>query len=116
MDHFIGYHEGMPPALRDLRAALKAVVAGGPDAVTMHKGVALGFWGPYAGKVPLIMQSIAERSDDSASATLAMPQDAADIGADVFACGVLPSWRHRGRASPAARPTSFATRRRWACP
>ncbi len=86
VDHFIGYHEGMPPALRDLRAALKSVMAGGPDAVTMHKGVALGCWGPYAGKVPLIMQSIAQRSDDSASATLATPEDAVRLGADAFAC------------------------------
>lgn len=86
VDHFAGYQAGMPVGLRDLKAAIKAVMAGGPDAVTMHKGCALGCWGPYAGKVPLIMQSIAQRPDDSASATLATPEDAVRIGADAFAC------------------------------
>jgi class I fructose-bisphosphate aldolase len=86
VDHFIGYQDGMPAGLRDLRAALKLLMAGGPDAVTMHKGVAKGFWGPHAGKASLIVQSIAQRSDDSASATLATPQDAVALGADAFAC------------------------------
>ena len=48
VDHFIGYQAGLPDGLRDLPSALRTIVAAGPDAVTMHKGVALRCWPPYA--------------------------------------------------------------------
>jgi class I fructose-bisphosphate aldolase len=85
VDHFIGYQEGLPVGLADLPAALAAIVAGAPDAVTMHKGVALSCWGRYAGKVPLILQSIIGRPDDSANEHLCTPEDAVRLGADGFA-------------------------------
>jgi len=37
VDRFIGYDEGLPLGLRQLRAAR-------PDAVTMHKGIAASCW------------------------------------------------------------------------
>ena len=86
VDHFIGYQDGLPAGLRDMPAALAAIVAGGPDAVTMHKGVATSCWGPYAGKVPLIVQSIAARPDDSGDACFCTPEDALRMGAAGFAC------------------------------
>lgn len=85
VDHFIGYQAGIPTGLRNLPATLEALVAGKPDAVTMHKGVALSCWAPYAGRIPLIIQSIIGRPDDSADEALATPEDAIRLGADAFA-------------------------------
>ena len=85
VDHFIGYQAGLPEGLRDLPETLRAVVAGRPDAVTMHKGVAKGCWGPHAGQVPLIVQSTIARPDDSARENIATPAEALRLGADAFA-------------------------------
>jgi fructose-bisphosphate aldolase, class I len=85
VDHFIGYQTGLPSGLRDLRSALESIVAGGPDAVTMHVGVAKTCWPAFAGRVPLIIQSIIGRPDDSADEQLCVPEDAARLGADAFA-------------------------------
>jgi fructose-bisphosphate aldolase, class I len=85
VDHFIGYQQGLPDGLRDLRTALAAIIAGRPDAVTMHKGVAISYWPPFAGTTPLILQSIIGRPDDSADEHLATPEDAVRLGADAFA-------------------------------
>ena len=85
VDHFLGYHTQMPPGLADLPATIAAIVAGRPDAVTMNKGVALGCWAPHAGQLPLIMQSLAGRPDDTADETIAVPEDALRLGADAFA-------------------------------
>jgi len=85
VDHFIGYAEGLPEGLRRIRATLAAIAAGGPDAVTMHKGIAASAWGPYAGRIPLILQSTTARPDDSACEQMATPEDAVRLGADGFA-------------------------------
>jgi len=85
VDHFIGYGAGLPPGLRHIGATLAAVVAARPDAVTMHKGIAASAWGPYAGRVPMILQSTTARPDDSACEQVADPLDAVRLGADGFA-------------------------------
>ena len=85
VDHFLAYHEGLPEGLRDLPATIAAIVDGGPDAITMNKGVALGCWGPYAGRVPLIIQSLMVRPDDTADEHSSVPEDAVRLGADAFA-------------------------------
>ncbi len=77
VDHFIGYQAGLPDGLRDLRSTLQVLVAGRPDAITMHAGVARTCWQPFAGCVPLIIQSIVGRPDDTADEHLATPADAA---------------------------------------
>jgi len=76
VDHFIGYQDGMPESLRDLPAIIKTLVAAGPDAVTMHRGVAVSCWAPYAGRIPLITQSSIGRPDDTASANEFMSNSA----------------------------------------
>ncbi len=85
VDHFINYGEGLPPGLRHLRSTLAAIVAGQPDAVTMHKGIAASFWTAHAGRVPFILQSSAIRPDDQAREQIAEPADAVRLGADGFA-------------------------------
>lgn len=89
VDHFIGYEAGLPDGIRRIKPTLAALVAAQPDAVTMHKGVALAAWAPYAGRVPLILQSQAARADDSATAAFAEPEDAMRLGADAFAISVF---------------------------
>jgi class I fructose-bisphosphate aldolase len=85
VDHFMGYDTGLPDGLRNLPAILEALVAGRPDAITMHQGVARSCWPRFAGQVPLIVQSIAARPDDSADEPISTPEDAVRLGADGFA-------------------------------
>lgn len=85
VDHFIGYGQGLPPGLRHIRQTLAAVVDGEPDAVTMHKGIAAWAWAPYAGKVPMILQSTIATEDGKAHEQLATAEDAVRLGADALA-------------------------------
>jgi class I fructose-bisphosphate aldolase len=85
LDHFIGYDAGLPSGLLHYQCTLGAIVAGQPDAITMHFGMLKSAWSPYAGKVPVIMQSIIGRADDSAYQSLATPEDAVRLGAEAFA-------------------------------
>ena len=85
VDHFMGYGDALPEGLRHMKTTLAAIVAGGPDAVTMHKGMAASAWEPYAGRIPLIIQGLAGRPDDTAYELTATPEDAMRLGADGFA-------------------------------
>lgn len=85
IDHFIAYGDGLVPGLRHIRPTLAAIVAGQPDAVTMHKGVAASTWAPYAGRVPLILQTSTIRVDDSALEHITSPEEAIRLGADALA-------------------------------
>jgi class I fructose-bisphosphate aldolase len=85
VDHFINYGQGLPDALEQMPRTLQAIVAGQPDAVTMMKGIASSAWGPFAGKVPLIIQSITGRPDDTAFEQIINPEEAVRMGADAMA-------------------------------
>jgi class I fructose-bisphosphate aldolase len=85
VDHFIGYGHGLPDGLRQIQPTLAAIVSGRPDAVTMHKGIAASAWPPYAGRIPMILQSTTARPDEIAREQVATPEDAVRLGADGFA-------------------------------
>ena len=85
IDHYIGYQAGIPAGLQNLRNTLASVMAGPPDAVTMHKGTAAALWGPYAGAVPLILQSSFVRTDDTAIEQFVTVEEALRLGADAIA-------------------------------
>jgi class I fructose-bisphosphate aldolase len=85
VDHLMGYDRGMPPGLRRIVSTLEAIVAAQPDAVTMHKGIASSCWAPYAGRIPLIIQSSLIRPDDSIFEHIATPEDAIRLGAEALA-------------------------------
>jgi len=89
VDHFLNYHVEMPAGLRDLPRTIRAVLEGEPDALTMHRGTAALCWSQHAGRVPLIIQSVACRVDDSADEVIATPEDALRLGADGFATAAL---------------------------
>lgn len=85
IDHFMVYNLGLPPGLRHIKQTLADVMAEGPDAVTLHKGLAASLWGEYAGRIPFILQSSGVRPDDSAMEQYATVDDALRLGADAFA-------------------------------
>src|SRR5262245_58389560 len=85
VDHFIGYGHGLPDGLRRIEPMLEAIDAGRPDAVTMHKGIAASAWAPFAGRIPMILQSTTARPDETAREQMATPEDAVRLGADGFA-------------------------------
>jgi fructose-bisphosphate aldolase, class I len=87
VDHFINYTKGkLPEGLRHIGPVLEKIVAGGPDAITMHRGIAEHAWTPHAGKVPLILQSSVLQPDDSfPPEVMADPEDAVRMGADAIA-------------------------------
>ncbi len=107
VDHFMGYQDGLPPGLRDIPAALKAIVKGRPDAITMQIGMARNAWKDFAGSVPMIIQSSMLRIDDSAQAQAATPEDAVRLGADGFAITCLvrgpTEWRYMQVVADAVR-------------
>jgi fructose-bisphosphate aldolase, class I len=96
-DHFIGYALGLPRGLREIQKTLAEVAAGKPDAVTLHKGIIQSAWEPYAGKIPLILQSIIARPDDSACEAIAVPEDAVRLGADAFAVAIFVRGESEGQ-------------------
>ncbi len=85
VDHASGYQVGLPEGLRDLPGVIREVMKEGPDAMTMHRGPAMNCWEPYAGKVPLILQTSFVRPDDTAGELLSGPEDAVRLGADAVA-------------------------------
>ena len=85
VDHFIAYGQALPAGLRHIESTLAAIVAARPDAVTMHKGIAMHAWQPHAGDVPLIIQSSTIRVDDTACEQVATVEEAVRLGADAFA-------------------------------
>ncbi|MHB0876596.1 MAG: class I fructose-bisphosphate aldolase [Anaerolineae bacterium] len=85
VDHYINYPVGVPRGLRNIRETLAAVVAGRPDAITMHKGVAAAAWEQHAGTVPFILQCVAGRPDDTACEIVAHADEAVRLGADAIA-------------------------------
>ncbi len=88
IDHFVGYSQKLPPGLRNVPETIREILEVPPDAITMLKGMAKGTWAPYAGKIPLIIQSVCFEADDSVFEMLAEPTEALDLGADAIACAI----------------------------
>jgi len=97
VDHFIGYQTGLPEGLVNLPEALKKVIEGGPDAITMHKGLAKTAWEPYAGRVPLIIQSVCFTPDDAVIQSLTTPDEVLRLGADAIAVAIGVRGPNEGR-------------------
>ena len=88
VDHFIGYQKRLPEGLVNLPEVLGKIVEGRPDAITMHKGLAKTAWEPYAGRVPLIIQSVCFTADDAVIETLTRPEEVLRLGADAIAVAI----------------------------
>jgi class I fructose-bisphosphate aldolase len=89
VDHFIGYGPLTPGGgLSNLPQALAEIAAGHPSAVTMSKGVAMNCWMPYAGKIPLIIQSGCFTPDDRVIECVTDPEECVRLGADAIAMAI----------------------------
>jgi fructose-bisphosphate aldolase, class I len=97
VDHFIGYQKGLPAGLTDLPATLARLVAAGPDAVTMNKGVALTCWAPHAGKAALIIQAGCFTANDSVIEVMTDPDEVVRLGADAIAVAIGVYGPNEGR-------------------
>jgi fructose-bisphosphate aldolase, class I len=85
VDHFSLYDQGLPAGIRRMARTLAQVAAGQPDAVTMHKGFAASAWEPYAGRIPLIIQSTYMRPNLPFGRQVAVAEDAVRLGAEAIA-------------------------------
>ena len=89
VDHFIGYGRLLPGGgLSSLPVALRKVAAGLPGAITMSKGTAMNCWAPYAGKIPLIVQSGCFTADDRVIEYVTNPEECVRLGADAIAIAI----------------------------
>ena len=85
VDHFVGYATKLPEGLINLPEAIRKLAEGKPDAITMLKGTAKSAWEPYAGRIPLIIQSVCFTADDATIENLARPEEVLRLGADAIA-------------------------------
>jgi DhnA family fructose-bisphosphate aldolase class Ia len=82
---------GLLPGLEDIRTTMAKVVAGGPDAITMHKGIAQKVFPPHAGKAALIMKASAYsvQYHPTFDTPVADVEEAIRLGADAISVGCI---------------------------
>jgi DhnA family fructose-bisphosphate aldolase class Ia len=82
---------GLLPGLEDIRTTMRKVVAGGPDAITMHKGIAEKVFPPYAGQTALIMKASAYsvQYHPTFDTPVADVEEALRMGADAVSVGCI---------------------------
>ena len=97
VDHYCAYQRGLPHGLRNIPAVLEQLVDGGPDAITMHKGMAKNAWEPYAGRVPLIINSALFSGDDQLIEPMAHPDEVIRLGADAITLAIGVRGPEEGR-------------------
>jgi DhnA family fructose-bisphosphate aldolase class Ia len=88
LDHPIA--RGVLPGIVDVSETLRAVMAGGPDAVTLHKGIAATCMPPYADDTALIIKCSSFSPYQYTYDTLVTEVDeAVRLGADAVAIGLI---------------------------
>lgn len=89
LDHPIT--RGVLPGIIDIRTTMDRVVAGKPDAITVHKGIAQRVFPDYAGKVAMILKSTAYNSDyhPNYDTPVADVEEAVRLGADAISVGMI---------------------------
>jgi fructose-bisphosphate aldolase, class I len=89
VDHFVGYGKlTAGGGLSNLSTALARIAEGRPGAVTMSKGTAMNCWAPYAGQIPLIVQSGCFTCDDRIIEVVTDPEECVRLGADAIAIAI----------------------------
>src|ERR1700722_9332578 len=89
VDHFVGYGKlTAGGGLSNLSTAMAKIAAGHPGAVTMSKGTAMNCWSPYAGEIPLIIQSGCFTADDRIIECVTDPEECVRLGADAIAIAI----------------------------
>ncbi|PWG61498.1 class I fructose-bisphosphate aldolase [Sediminicurvatus halobius] len=82
---------GVLPGIEDISSVLDRVVDGGPEAVTMHKGIAEKVFPPHAGKVSMIFKASAYSTQyhPHEEAIVAEVDEAVRYGADAISVGMI---------------------------
>jgi DhnA family fructose-bisphosphate aldolase class Ia len=89
VDHMINYPIGFPEGLRRMDRQLAQIVAGGADAITMNKGIAMRYMLPFAGQAPFIIQTMALRPGEPEFADTATVEEVVGLGADAIAVAMF---------------------------
>lgn len=82
---------GVLPGLVNINDAMRKIVTGKPDAITMHKGIAEKVFAPYAGDVSLIFKSTAYSTayHPHYDTPVADVEEAVRFGADAISVGMI---------------------------
>ncbi len=88
VDHFCAYQKGLPAGLINVPDVIDKLVQAQPDAITMHKGMAKSAWGPYAGCIPLIINSAIFSGDDNLIEQMASAEEVVRLGGDAVAAAI----------------------------
>jgi len=89
VDHMINYPIGFPKGLRYIKETVARVVEGNPDAITMNKGIATRCMPEFAGRIPLIIQSMALRPNETYFADTVSVEEVLALGADAIAVAMF---------------------------
>lgn len=88
VDHPIG--RGVFEGLSNIRQTISNIVDGGPDSITMTKGIAQNCFAPYAGKVALILKTSSFSPYlPSCDTVYADVEEAVRLGADAVSIGLI---------------------------
>lgn len=88
VDHAIA--RGVLKGLDTIDDTLAKLVAGGPDAITMHKGIAENCFSQYAGKIPLIVKcSSFSPYQPDLDTVVTDVEEAVRLGADAVSAGCI---------------------------
>lgn len=88
VDHAIA--RGVIHGLEKIADVIACMVQGEPDAITMHKGIAESCFGPYTGKVSLVIKcSSYSPFHETYDTMVTRVEEAVALGADAVAIGVI---------------------------
>lgn len=88
LDHSTG--RGVLRGLENAEEIVKKMVAGRPNAITMHKGIAEKVYAPHAGKVPLVLKSTTfSPYHNNIDIPVADVEEAVRFGADAISVGLI---------------------------
>jgi DhnA family fructose-bisphosphate aldolase class Ia len=105
IDH--GFHRGVLPGIDNIAAAIQKIADGGPDVMTMHKGLAKKYFPPYAANICLAIKSTTfSPYHPNLDVPVADVEEVQRLGADAVSIGLLTGTRdqpamfaHMGRIS-----------------
>ena len=89
IDHPIGH--GVLPGIEDINKTLKQIVEGGPDVITMHKGIAMKCFSKFADSgIPFLLKCTSFSPYQKTYDTLVSDvEEAVQLGADGVSVGVI---------------------------
>ena len=105
IDH--GFHRGVLPGIDNISAAIQKIAEGGPDVMTMHKGLAKQYFPPYAARICLAIKSTTfSPYHPNLDVPVAEVEEVQKLGADAVSIGLLTGtkdqpgmFEHMGRIS-----------------